>query len=307
MIEFLKTPPRAVPKPETPDRLDEHTSDSRVALAVDGAETSGASAGVFTGCASDEAADFAPVTKTIPIEDLCLEALPGGLSEAGRAATVWRGFGGQALSLKGSHARGGIEDEFAMAFEHGNQPGIEIFGEPGPDAGSPPAFRHRGEAVFRQQAATMSREHIADFEELGALAPECAAALLGRGRNAHDFELSAVTPDMEFEQFGAELQSVHAVGLAPSIEGLWGHDKTFDSEGMKRAVKPVAHTAGFLNADDGDPTGEEFAEHGEEILARILAHHLRGTGQPAAHNHGPFLLHVETDVKCALSFVADSE
>lgn len=307
MIEFLQTPPRTVPESETPDRLDEHTSDSPVALAVDGAEASGASAGVFARCASDEAADFAPVTKTIPIEDLGLESLPGGLSEAGGAATVWCRFGGQALSFNGSHAGGGIEDEFAMAFEHGNQPGIKCFGEPGPDAGSPPAFRHRGEAVFRQQAATVSREHVADFEKLGALAPECAAAFLGRGRNTHDFELPAVPSDMEVEQFGAELQSVHAVGLAPSVEGLWGHNKTFDSEGMKGAVKSVAHAAGFLNADDGDPTGEKFTEHGEKILARILAYDLRSARLPAAHNHGSFLFHVETDVKCALSFLADSK
>ena len=70
MMELLKSAPTLIPLVKTPDGLHKYAAQALVAHAINGAEFSGASAGVFARTAANKAADLAAVVEAVPVEDL---------------------------------------------------------------------------------------------------------------------------------------------------------------------------------------------------------------------------------------------
>jgi len=301
MMELLDSAPGTVPEAEPPNGFHEHTAHASVALPVNGSQTPRPATGLLAGGASDEAADLLSIVEAVPIQDFRLEALAGALSEACGTPPILDLLNRDSFRLQGCHACGGVQDQFAMGFEHGKNPGIELFEETRPNPGSPPAFWNHKVAVFLKQTPPMADEHVPHLQKLGALPPERAPAfLLGSGR-PHDLELLLVAPHQEVEQLRAELAGVHAVGLAFAVEGFGGHHQAGHPRLFQRPVESVAEAAGFLDADDGDASLDEFEADLENAFPRVLSQNLGRSGVVAHGDHRSLLLHIEPDVESSTS------
>jgi len=301
MVELLDSSPGTVPETQPPDGFHQHAAHPSIALPVNGSLTPRLAAGFFAGGTADETADLLAIGETIPVQDFGLEPFAGALSEACGTPPILDLPSGHGLALQGRHACGGVQNQFAMGFEHGKEPGIEFFAEAEPVPRTPPAIGDQKAAVFVQEAPPVAHEHVAHLQKLRALTPEGAPAfLLGSGRT-HDFELLLVAPHQEIQQLGAELAGVHAVGLAFAVEGFGGHHQAGHPRFFQRPVKPVAESTSLLNADDGDAPFDEFTEDRENVFPRVLSQNLRRSGVVAHGDHRSLLLHIEPDIESSTS------